>query len=326
MPRDSVGDRSIKNELARIAGVQSVTRFDEMPGNMVRTSSFWYEGAKENQPANVYQFSGDEDLLTTMNMKMHTGSYFTENSQPGEEFIINETAARHFGWKPEEAVGKLMNFGARGENPKKVIGVIEDFHFKHLHDQIDPLVMFLQPYYEGRFMALKLKSSNLPELVSKVSETWKTVLPQHEFEYQFLDEKFDKLFDQERRLGQLFGVFSALAILISCLGLFGLASFTMEQSKKSVAVRKVLGASVSSILFMMSRDFLKLVIIGMIIAAPIAWYGMNKWLSGFAYNAGFAWIVFLYAGVAGIVIALFTVSYHSLRAATNNPVNSLKEQ
>jgi len=262
-----------------------------------------------------------------MNMKMKTGIYFqNDNKLPGSEFIINETAARQFGWKPEEAIGKLMDFGGRGKEPGKVIGVIEDFHFKHLHDKIDPLVMFLQPDYEGRFMALKLKSNNISELVSTVSETWKTLLPQYEFEYKFLDESFDKLFDQERRLGQLFGIFSGLAIFISCLGLFGLASFTMEQSKKSVAVRKVLGASVSSILVMMSRDFLKLVVIGMVIAAPLAWYGMNKWLSGFAYNGGFAWIVFVYAGVAGIAVALFTVSYHSLRAATSNPVNSLKEQ
>ncbi len=325
MPRDSVGDRAIKNEMMRLAGVQSVTRFLEMPGNMVQTSSFWYEGAEENKPANLYQFSGDEDLLTTLGMKMKAGDYFRADSQQ-KEFVINETAVRHFGWKLEEAVGKLIDFGGRGENPGKVIGVVEDFHFKHLHDQIDPLVMYLQPEYEGRFMALKIKSNDLSQMVSSISQTWKTLLPQYEFEYQFLDESFDKLFDQEKRLAQLFGIFSTLAIFISCLGLFGLASFTMEQSKKSVAVRKVLGASVSSILIMMSRDFLKLVFIGIVLAAPVAWYGMSKWLSGFAYNAGFAWIVFLYAAAVAVAVALFTVSYHSLRAATSNPVNSLKEQ
>ncbi len=327
MPKDSVGYHPLKNEMERLAGVQSVTGFNEIPGNMVQTTGFWYEGSEENKSVNMYQFSGDEDLLTTLGMKMKTGNYFhPDTKQYFKEFVINETAVKHFGWKLDEAVGKLIDFGERGQNPGKVIGVVEDFHFKHLHDKIDPLVMFLRPDYEQSYMALKVKSDNLAEMVSSIQQTWKAILPQYEFEYQFLDESFGKLFDQEKRLAQLFGIFSTLAIFISCLGLFGLASFTMEQSKKSVAVRKVLGASVPSILYMMSRDFLKLVIMGMVLAAPIAWYVMDKWLSGFAYNAGFAWIVFLYAAVVGIAVALMTVSYHSLRAATTNPVNSLKEQ
>jgi len=163
-------------------------------------------------------------------------------------------------------------------------------------------------------------------MLTSVEYTWKTILPQHEFEYQFLDETFDKLFDEEKRLGQLFGLFSGLAIFISCLGLFGLASFTMEQSRKSVAVLKVMGASVTNIVIMMSKDFLGLVLIGLVISAPIAYYSMDRWLNGFAYNVGFAWIVFLYAAIAGTLVAFGTVSYHSLRAASTNPVDSLKEQ
>lgn len=163
-------------------------------------------------------------------------------------------------------------------------------------------------------------------MVASIEKTWKATVPNYEFEYQFLDETFDKLFDQEKRLGQLFGVFSGLAIFVSCLGLFGLASFTMEQNKKSVAVRKVLGASVGNIVVMMSKDFLTLVLIGLVIAAPIAYYAMDKWLNGFAYNVGFTWVVFAYAALAGAIVAFGTVSYHSLKAATSNPVNSLKEQ
>ena len=133
------------------------------------------------------------------------------------------------------------------------------------------------------------------------------------------------LFDQEKKLSNLFGLFALLAIFISCLGLFGLASFTMEQKRKSVAVRKVLGASVPGILMMMSADFLKLVILGMIVAAPFAWWVMDKWLHEFAYHISFVWIVFLYAAIAGVAVAFFTVSYHSLKAAVSNPVNALKE-
>ena len=327
MPRDSVGDLTIKNEMLRLAGVSGVTRFNEIPGNMVNTTNMWYEGVKDNEAENLYLFSGDADLLKTMGMKLKAGNYFREDTkQFGKEFVINETALKRFGWKPEEAIGKLMEFGERGSDPGKVIGVIEDFHFKHLHEAIDPLVLFLNPDYEGRYMAIKVNTTDMKAMVASVERTWKTLLPQYEFEYRFLEESFDKLFDQEKRLGQLFGIFSALAIFISCLGLFGLASFTMEQSRKSVAIRKVLGASVFNIVLMMSKSFLRLVLLGMVLAAPLAYFATTRWLQGFAYNVGFAWIVFLYAALVALFVAFATVSYHSLKTATTNPVNSLKAQ
>lgn len=327
MPRDSIGDITVKNEMLRLPGVTSVTRFNEVPGKMVNTTNMWYEGVKDNQAENMYLFSGDADLLKTMGMKLKAGSYFNEDTKRfGKEFVINETALNHFGWKPEEAIGKLMEFGERGSDPGKIIGVIEDFHFKHLHEAIDPLVLYLEPEYEGRYMAVKVNTNNMKAMVASVEKTWKTLLPQYEFEYQFLEESFDKLFDQEKRLGQLFGIFSGLAIFISCLGLFGLASFTMEQSRKSVAVRKVLGASVLNIVMMMSKSFLKLVLLGMVLAAPLAYFATTRWLQGFAYNVGFAWIVFLYAALVALFVAFATVSYHSLKTATSNPVNSLKAQ
>ncbi len=327
MPRDSVGDVALKNEIARLTGVEAVTRFMEVPGKMVRTTTIWYEDAKDNKAENMYIFSGDVDLLKTMGMKMKIGNYFApDTKQFYKEFVVNEAAVKHFGWKADEVVGKLMDFGERGQEPGKVIGVVEDFHFKHLHEKIGPLVLYLEPAYEGQFMAVKVNSSNMKEMVAAVESTWKSILPEKEFEYQFLDETFDKLFDEEKRLGQLFGVFSGLAIFISCLGLFGLASFTMEQNRKSVAVRKVMGASVSNIMVMMSKDFLKLVLMGMILAGPLAYYAMNRWLQKFAYNVGFTWMVFIYATAAGVLVAFVTVSYHSLKSATSNPVDSLKDQ
>jgi putative ABC transport system permease protein len=327
MPRDSVGDLSIKNEMAQLAGVTSVTRFNEVPGKMVNTTNLWYEGVKDNKAENLYIFSGDADLLKTMGIKLKAGSYFSQDTkQFQKEFVINETALKHFGWKPEEAIGKQMEFGERGNEPGKIIGVIEDFHFKHLHDAIDPLVLFLNPHYEGRYMAVKVNTNNMQAMVTAIEQKWKSLLPQHEFEYQFLDESFDRLFDQEKRLGQLFGIFSTLAVFISCLGLFGLASFTMEQSRKAVAVRKVLGASVVNIVMMMSKSFLKLVLLGMVLAAPLAYFAATRWLQGFAYNVGFTWIVFIYASAVAIVVAFATVSYHSLKTARTNPVNALKAQ
>ncbi len=326
MPNDSVGSEAIKNEMKRLSSVSNVTQFIEIPGKMVRTTSIWYEGVKDNTAENLYIFSGDVDLIQTMGMKMKAGRYFeTGTKQYGKEFVLNETAVKHFGWKPEEAIGKMIDFGQRGETPGKVIGIVEDFHFKDLHETIDPLVMYLEPQYEGSFMAMKLNAGDVTQSVADIQEVWKKFLPQYEFEYQFLDESFNSLFDQEKRLSTLFTIFSGLAILISCLGLFGLASFTLEQNRKSVAIRKVMGASVSNILFMMSKDFLKLVLIGMLVASPVAYYAMSKWLQGFAYSVGFGWLVFIYAAGVALIVAFATVSYHSLKAATTNPVNSLKE-
>jgi putative ABC transport system permease protein len=326
MPNDSVGSEAIKNEMKRLSSVKGVTQFIEIPGKMVRTTGIWYEGVKDDKAENLYIFSGDVDLIETMGMKMKSGSYFhRDTKQYGKEFVINETAVKHFGWKPEEAIGKLINFGERGTEPGRVIGIVEDFHFKDLHETIDPLVMYLEPLYEGTFMAIKLKPGDVTKSVAEVQNVWKQFLPEQEFEYQFLDESFNSLFEQEKRLSTLFTIFSGLAILISCLGLFGLASFTMEQNRKSVAIRKVMGASVSSIMYMMSKDFLKLVLIGMLVASPVAYYTMDKWLQGFAYSVGFGWLVFLYAAAVAVVVAFATVSYHSLKAATTNPVNSLKD-
>lgn len=326
MPNDSVGSEAIKNEMKRLSSVKGVTQFIEIPGKMVRTTGIWYEGVKDDKAENLYIFSGDVDLIETMGMKMKSGSYFhRDTKQYGKEFVINETAVKHFGWKPEEAIGKLINFGERGTEPGRVIGIVEDFHFKDLHETIDPLVMYLEPLYEGTFMAMKLKPGDVTKSVAEVQGVWKQFLPVQEFEYQFLDESFNSLFEQEKRLSMLFTIFSGLAILISCLGLFGLASFTMEQNRKSVAIRKVMGASASSIMYMMSKDFLKLVLIGMLVASPVAYYTMDKWLQGFAYSVGFGWLVFLYAAAVAVVVAFATVSYHSLKAATTNPVNSLKD-
>jgi putative ABC transport system permease protein len=294
---------------------------------MVNTSTVWYEGAETEQGENVYMFSGDADLPKTLGMTMVTGKYFSEDTQQFfREFVINEKAVEHFGWTLDDAVGKLMNFGQRDEDPGMVIGVISDFHFKHLHEVIDPLVMFLQPTYEGRNMGIKINSGNLSETVSAIKSRWEELVPAHEFQYQFLDESFDSLFDSEKRLGQMFGIFAGLAIFISCLGLFGLAAFTLQQKKKAVAVRKVMGASISNIITMTSQDFLKPVVLGMVLAAPVAYFSMNAWLQGFAYNVGFDWIVFLYALAVGIGVSLFTISFHCFKAAITNPVDSLRNE
>lgn len=328
LPQDSIGVKTLKEEFLKVPGVSGAARMLEMPGKMVRTTNFWHENIQDSKPENMYFFSGDEDLLQTLDMKMKAGNYFNpESKQFGKEFILNETAAKSFGWQdPEEAVGKLMDFGGeRPADPGKIVGVVEDFHFKHLQDAIEPMVMIYNDGFEGTFLAVKLGTTDIDQTIASLESTWKTIAPDHEFEYVFLDETFAKLFEEEKRLGQLFGIFSGLAILVSCLGLFGLASFSLEQSKKAMAVRKVHGAKASDIAMLMSTDFLKLVLLGLVIAAPIGWYGMTQWLTGFAYHIPFPWLVFVYVLLAGVGVTLLTVSYHSFRAATANPVKALKD-
>ena len=188
------------------------------------------------------------------------------------------------------------------------------------------MVMYLEEDYEGGYLALKLNTPEPHIAVEKVRTKWAEMLPQHPFNFEFMDESFHQLFVQERNMVKLFGLFSTLAILISCLGLFGLASFSIEQSKKNMAVRKVLGASIPGLIGLFSIDFLKLVIIGIVIAIPGAWYFMHSWLGNFIFRIELNPIAFIIAGVGAVAIAFVTISYHSLKAALTNPVHSLKEE
>jgi len=329
MPSDSVGIATLKTELLRLPEVQSATKFAEKPGYMVRTSGLWREGIDDEQAENIYLFSGDADMMNTLDLNLKEGQFFREESERYyKEFVLNEAAVKKYGWTKEEAVGKMMDFGQRSDDPGVVIGVIEDFHFKHLESAIDPLVMFKGPdqNFEGRFLALKLSTDDLQNALEKVETTWAGFVPAHPFNYEFMDESFDKLFKQEQDLLKLFALFAGLAIFISCLGLFGLASFSIEQSKKSFAIRKVLGASTFGLLNFFSKEFLKLVGIGILVASPLAWYIMQQWLNNFAFHVSIKYHIFLVAAGSAILISVVTISFHSLKAALANPVKSLKDE
>lgn len=327
MPRDSIGFNTLKTEMLRLPEVKSASGFIERPGYMVRTSGIWREGIEPTESENVYMFSGDADLKETLSLTLLSGEYFREESERYfKEFILNETAVEKYGWTIDEAVGKRMDFGQRSDDPGIVIGVVKDFHFKHLESAIDPLVLYKAPNYEGRFMALKVASPDILSTVNKVEQVWMDFAPRYPFSYEFMDESFDALFKQEKDLLSLFSLFSGLAIFISCLGLFGLASFSIEQSKKDLAVRKVLGAPTFGLLKYFSKDFLKLVGLGVIVSTPIAWLLMDKWLENFAYQTSIQVHNFLFAALIALVISIVTISYHSLKAVLSNPVNALKDE
>ena len=292
----------------------------------------WGEGMLLGKQKSVTALPVDENFAKTVGLKIIAGTDFSEadmkritNTDEKKNyfyFIINESAVKSMGWTVENAVGKKMDLGEsrRGE----VKAVIKDFHFASLHQKIEPLVIFPDTYFQT--LMVRISGKNVPQTLALLSKRWKEIAPQLPFEYEFMDDEFNRLYTSETRIGTAFGVFAFLAIFLACLGLFGLATFTILQRTKEIGIRKVLGASVQQIVGLLSKDFLKLVILSIVIASPIAYYFMDKWLQDFAYRINIEWWIFALAGIVAIVIALLTVSYQAIRAALANPVKSLRTE
>jgi putative ABC transport system permease protein len=229
----------------------------------------------------------------------------------------------------ENAVGKKVYFEFQNTtHTMNIIGVVKDYHFQSLHQKIKPLALTVAPFFSGpnSYLILDVKSSHYSELIATIQKTWNKINPDSPFDYSFLDQDFQKNYIKEERTSELIQYFTLIAIVIACMGLFGLATFTAEQRVKEIGVRKVLGASVSQIVALLSKDFMKLVIVSIVVSSPIAYYIMSKWLQGFAYRIDIQWWVFIMAGAAATLIALLTVSYQAVKAAIANPVNSLRSE
>jgi putative ABC transport system permease protein len=249
---------------------------------------------------------------------MDTSGNYKNFRQP---FIINETLAKKIGWKPGEAIGKIIEKGAAGP----VVGVIADFNFSSLHDPIGPLVIFLGRNYSRNIM-IRINGNNMQSTLAGLENTWKQRVPDRPFMYHFLDEDYNKLYLAEQRTSKLFTVAAGLAILLACMGLFGLAAFTTVQRTKEIGIRRILGANISSITFMMAKNFLVLVGIAILVAVPLAWWAGNQWLRDFAYRMTVQPIVFIGTAMVTVLIALFTVGYHAVKTALMNPAKSLKTE
>jgi len=257
-------------------------------------------------------------------MKLVTGRFFSRGfpTDSTKSVLVNEAAVRTFGWKdPVNAIGK--RFG-RGQDEKKVIGVIKDFNFESLHKPVEALLIGYTQY--GNRLSLKVDQAHLDEGIAHLKQTWRTAAPDIPLNYQFVDESIAKQYNNEQKMQGTFYVFAGLSLFIACLGLFGLSTFVVKRKVKEIGVRKVLGASVSGIVQLLSKDFMKLVLIALVIASPLAWYFMNNWLKDFAYRVEIHWWIFLVAGMVALLIALITVSFQSIRAALANPVNSLRSE
>jgi len=326
---DTNGDpakKAFQQELATLPNVRSTAMSSSVPGGGNMGAYSQIENFKGDlQIANLDLYFVDFDYINQYKIKMVAGRGFSREfgTDTTQAMVLNEAAVKMFGYhSPQQAVGKrFKQWGREG----KIIGVMKDFHFRSLQQPIKPLSMRIEPG-GSNLLSINLATANLPATIGAIENKWKKLIPNRPFSYYFLDEFFDRQYRSEVRFGNLFLNFAILAIFISCLGLLGLASYSTIQRTKEIGVRKVMGATVSNIVNLLSKDFLKLVLISFIIASPIAWLGMYKWLQNFAYRINLEWWAFLLAGFAAIVIAFITVSFQAVKAAIANPVKSLRTE
>ncbi len=321
--------QTFKQQVKQLQGIADVTLSRFLPTTSNRNTSIFYKDAgmldQQNSifPENWFV---DENYIETLGMKLVAGRNFSAAmGTDSTGLIINETAAKFLGFG--NAIGKPLYQSLDGKRQKvkayHIIGVVKDFHFNSLRENISPVIMNLGN--DNGSLAVKVNTANIPLVIAQIKKIWNNLTP-IQLDYAFMDQNFNNSYRAEQRIGTIFIVFSSLAILIACLGLFGLAAYAAEQRTKEVGIRKVLGASVGIIVGILSKDFIKLIAIAIIIASPVAWFVMHKWLQDFAYRVSISWHTMVIAGLAAMVIAVATISFQSVKAALANPVKSLKSE
>lgn len=325
----ALGDQlsAFKEEALRETGVVSGTISSYLPVPSSRSDSPIFPSPVPDQTKAVatQQWRVDHDYIKTMGMEMSQGRDFSKDFlSDSTAVIINEAAARllNFDNPVGQHIYSLQNTIDGKMDKYEVIGVVKNFHFESLRSNISPVVFFLASSRGN--ISFRLNSDDITGTINRIQSKWRSMAAGQPFAYTFMDESFDQMYRAEQRIGNIFISFAILAIFIACLGLFGLSAFMAEQRTREIGIRKVLGASVSNIVAMLSKDFLKLVLIATVIAFPIAWWGMSKWLEDYAYRTEISWWIFALAGVVAVLIALATVSFQAFRAAVSNPVDSLK--
>ena len=318
---------TIHSELSRMTGVVGATTTAMPPVNVTSGYSIWREGTAEGQAPLVNAFAADHRFIKTLGIPLLAGSALPEVHPQDSSwyFVLNESAARELGWTPDEAVGQPVTLSGR---KGIVAGVMKDFHYKSLHEHIGPLVIFnsnTAGYTQDvGYLMVRIAPGRLRSSLASLQAMWKELVPHRPFQFTFLDADIDAVYRSEERVGWLLGVFTGLAIFIACLGLFALAAFMAEQRTNEIGIRKVLGASVSAIIRLLSKDFLKLITIGLLVGGPIAYYVSLQWLRNFAYRIELSWVYFFVSALLTLAVALATISYQATRAALANPVRSLK--
>lgn len=324
-------EEAFRQEISKLSGVTDASISGSIPTKNNFGDGYNPEETESDKALvkdiGLSSFMVDEHFIPTLNIRVLKGRNFSREFNDSSSVILNETAATQIGWK--DPIGKYLEYP--GNDQKfKVIAVVKDFNTSSLHDVVEPFALFhtsSKTYYvNSSYISVKLGAGNVSASLGNIENTWKKLAPGTPFDYSFLDEEFAALYHSEQRMGKVFGIFTFLSIFVACLGLFGLSIFTAARRQKEIGVRKVLGASVQSVVFLLSKDFVKLVIVAAIIAFPIAWFAMNKWLEDFAYRITISWYVFIIAAMSALFIAILTITFQSIRAAMMNPVKSLRSE
>jgi len=316
---------AFKNELLSKNSIASISLMSGEPGGYYDIHNFKAEGKNDE----VYSFRtefADFDYVQTLGLKLIAGRDFSSNfpTDSTDATLINRTAAMKLGYTPEQALGKWLQNTMQENSKRRIVGVVEDFNFLSLREDMDALV--ISTHEDSRVAVIKLKSGDIKSSIETIKNIYAKVAPVYPLDYSFLDQKFDQLYKADIRQQSILAVFSGLAIFIACLGLFGLASYTATQRTKEIGVRKVLGSSTKNIVMLLSKDLMKPVLIAILIAVPIGYYSMNHWLQGFAYRITLHWWIFVLAAMITLSVAIITVGLKAIKAAIANPVKSLKTE
>jgi putative ABC transport system permease protein len=316
-----------KQEVKQLSGVVNATLTQFLPTSGSRSTDALFKDLSKDPKKTIFPqlWQVDYDYVKTLGMKVTAGRNFSAGlATDSGAIIINETAAKFLGYS--NPLNKILYRGYDNSQlrPFKIIGVVKDFNFNSLRENVTPVVLFLDN--NNGNLGIRVSSANLPAMLSAIESKWKALAPAAKINYAFMDAEFEATYRAEQRMGRIFIIFTSLAIIIACLGLFGLSAYAAEQRNKEIGIRKVLGANVSTIVRMLSADFIKLVFIAILIASPLAWFVMQKWLQDFAYRITLQWWMLAIAGFAAILIAFITISFQSVKAALANPVDSLKSE
>jgi putative ABC transport system permease protein len=315
-----------RNTLMDDSRIIAVAASSNVPGSKMFSDTAFKSG-ESGEVYDLIYMRADFDFIDTYQLRVLHGRQFSREFGTDSQgaILINEAGAREIGYAPEEAIGKELNIIRSADEYIKgtIIGVVENFHFKSLHRIIEPFVILCDPE-SFQIISVRIQPGDVRGTLSYIQKKWTETFPEEEFEYSFLDDRINLLYESEGKMRQIFFVFSTLSIFVACLGLFGLAAFTAQERTKEMGVRKVLGASEINVFVLLSKEFTRWVFIANIVAWPLAYYVMTKWLQNFAYRIGVSVWPFVLAAILAFVISLITVSYQSIRAALTNPVDSLR--
>lgn len=315
---------AFRNKLMQNSQIESVAASSDIPSDTYYSNGSFFDKKRPNNAINLIVMTGDFDYVDTYKIDILAGRGFSRDfsSDTSGTILLNEAAAQRIGWTPEEAVGRELR-GGGSNNATKIVGVVKNFNFKSVRTEIEPMALLLFPNYIT-YISVRILPNNIGETLNIIKEKWQETFLEEQFGYSFLNNRLNEFYESEQKMQNIFTVFSGLSIFVACLGLFGLSVFTAEVRTKEIGIRKALGASTGTVIFLFSKEFIKWIILANIIAWPLAWYFMDKWLQNFVYKINIGWSVFIFSGIITLSIALLTFIFQAFKSAMANPVDALR--